>query len=70
MIPLKKQSENTQIASELIEKARSPITEELERLSEELDTDIRDNLPPQMMAVVVGVLKLIENIEVKKSESK
>jgi type III secretion system FlhB-like substrate exporter len=70
MMTLKKQSENTQIASELKDKTKTPITEELERLSEELDTDIRDNLPPQMLAVVVGVLKLIENIEVKKSEGK
>ncbi|MCK8059788.1 MULTISPECIES: hypothetical protein [unclassified Fusibacter] len=68
MMTPKKQSENTQIASELLKRSATPIEQELERLSEELDTDIRDNLPPQMLAVVVGVLKLIEDIEEKKDE--
>ncbi len=54
---------NLNIANELIEKSTVPVEEELSRLSQELDTDIRENLPPQMLAVVVGVLKLIEGIE-------
>lgn len=28
-----------------------------------LTTDLRDNLPPQLLAVIAGVLKLVEGIE-------
>lgn len=54
---------NEQVAKELLKRTTEPITSEVERLAQQLDTDIRENLPPQMMAVVVGVLKLVEEIE-------
>ncbi len=57
------QKGNLNIARELREQSTVPVEEELSRLSQELDTDIRENLPPQMLAVVVGVLKLIEGLE-------
>lgn len=60
---------NISVAKELKEKTSSPVTEELNRLSQMLDTDIRENLPPQMLSVVVGVLKLVENIEGESDES-
>ncbi len=53
---------NQNIAKQLKDQSTQPVTAELERLSNELNTDIRDNLPPQMLAVVVGVLKLVEDI--------
>ncbi len=60
---------NENIAKELKDKATVPVSQELNRLSQTLDTDIRENLPPQMLAVVVGVLKLVENIEDDQHES-
>ncbi len=32
-------------------------------LSEIIDTDIRENLPPQMMAVIHAVFKVIEELD-------
>ncbi len=62
---------NDNIAKQLKERSKTPLTVELERLSSELNTDIRDNLPPQMLAVVVGVLKLVEDIaEVPRENNK
>lgn len=31
-------------------------------------TDLRENLPPQLLAVVTGVLKLVEHLEVPNHE--
>ncbi len=62
MTHYKADTSNDNIAKQLKKQTTTPLTDELERLSNELNTDIRDNLPPQMLAVVVGVLKLVEDI--------
>ncbi len=53
---------NESVAEALKGDARMPLSGELDRLANQIDTDIRDNLPPQMLAVVVGVLKMVEDI--------
>lgn len=70
MKPYKSDTTNQKIAEDLQNKSKIAITDEIDRLSQELDTDVRENLPPQMMAVVVGVLQLIEDIEGEQRESK
>ncbi len=62
MTHYKADTTNDNVAKQLKAQSSAPLTAELERLSNELNTDIRDNLPPQMLAVVVGVLKLVEDI--------
>ncbi len=59
----KSETANINIAKELQASSSVAVESELSRLANELDTDIRENLPPQMLAVVVGVLQLIEGIE-------
>ncbi len=53
---------NESVAEALKGDAKVPLSGELDRLANQIDTDIRDNLPPQMLAVVVGVLKMVEDI--------
>lgn len=57
------QNLNEPVAKSLLRDAKKPIENDLDRLAQTLDTDIRENLPPQMMAVVVGVLKMVEGLE-------
>jgi type III secretion system FlhB-like substrate exporter len=44
------------------------LEEDLVRLEHQLDTDVRDNLPPQLLAVVVGVLKMVNHIHPSEKE--
>ncbi len=53
---------NESVAEALKGDAKVPLSGELDRLANQINTDIRDNLPPQMLAVVVGVLKMVEDI--------
>lgn len=58
---------------ELIDKADEagiPIEKETSTLKNQLNTDIRDNVPPQIYSVVSGIIGLITKLEeVDKDES-
>lgn len=62
MREIKKKSENENIAGELLRSGLS-LTEDVDVLSEIIDTDVRDNLPPQMLAVITSVFRVIEEID-------
>ncbi len=59
---IKKDSDNLMIADELINKS-SKVSKDRDVLAEIIDTDIRENLPPQMLAVINSVFKVIADIE-------
>lgn len=51
---------------ELIEKAEEadiPIEKDASTLKNQLNTDIRDNVPPQIYSVVSGIIGLITKLE-------
>lgn len=56
-------SENHKIAKKMIADSNALKNNNPDVLSEIIDTDIRENLPPQMMAVVQAVFKVIEELE-------
>ncbi len=62
MKTIKKESSNIKIAESMI---NSPalVSKDKNVLSEIIDTDIRENLPPQMLAVINSVFKVIEELE-------
>ncbi len=62
MISQDKKREYKNVAKEFKEKSKADITNDIEFLSESLDTDIRENLPPQMLAVVSAVISIIEEL--------
>lgn len=62
MREIKKKSENEKIAAEMLGSGLS-MTTDVDVLSEIIDTDVRDNLPPQMLAVITSVFRVIEEIE-------
>lgn len=58
----RRKSDNEQIAAEMLLSSHA-ITEDRDVLSEIIDTDVRDNLPPQMLAVMAAVFRVIEEID-------
>ncbi len=63
MKSIKKESDNLRIAEQIIEKSGDKVSKDPNVLSEIIDTDIRENLPPQMLAVINAVFNVIEEIE-------
>ncbi len=59
---LKKESPNTMIA-ENMKKNNKKVSQDKHLLSEIIDTDLRENLPPQMLAVINSVFKVIGELE-------
>lgn len=51
------------ISAQLLAKSERPIEDNPVRLEHQLDTDLQENLPPQLLAVVVGVLKMVEGLD-------
>ncbi len=57
-----KKNSSLLIARDFKEHSNVDITDDMDFLSESLSTDIRENLPPQMLAVVGAVLSVIEDL--------
>lgn len=54
------------LSQEYINKAKErniSIDEEPETLKNTIDMDIRENIPPQLLSIVSGVVKIIESLE-------
>lgn len=62
MRDLRRKSDNVNIAEEMLEGGYS-YAKDRNVLAELIDNDIRENLPPQMMAVVAAVFRVIEKID-------
>lgn len=62
MRDVRKKSENDQVAQDMLASGRS-LTRSADVLSEVIDTDVRDNLPPQMLAVITAVFRVIEDMD-------
>ncbi len=62
MKDIKKESNNLMVAEDLL-KNSDKVSRDKDVLAEIIDTDIRENLPPQMLAVINSVFKVIEDIE-------
>ncbi len=59
---IKKESANLMIAERIID-SNENVSQDKHLLSEIIDTDLRENLPPQMLAVVNAVFKVISELE-------
>lgn len=70
MKTIKKESENKAIAKNLIQEIPDNFLYDSDILAELIDTDIRDNLPPQMLQVIAAVMELIAKFENNKSLEK
>jgi type III secretion system FlhB-like substrate exporter len=60
-----------EISTEYIEKAMNynmNIEKDPKVLKNTLDMDIRDNIPPQLLSIVSGIINIIEDLE-KKEEN-
>ena len=59
-------------AKELEKKAKEnniPIEKDIKTLKNEIDSDLRDNVPPQIYSVVSGIIDLLNKLEeVEKNE--
>ncbi len=62
MKTIKKSSNNIKIAENMINSSVN-VSKDKDVLSEIIDTDIRENLPPQMLAVINSVFKVIQELE-------
>ncbi len=62
MINREKNRGHSSVAKDFKQKSSADITDDIEFLSESIDTDIRENLPPQMLAVVSAVISIIEEL--------
>ncbi len=62
MKTLKKESDNLMIAENMLQTNRT-VSQDKEVLAEIIDTDLRENLPPQMLAVINSVFKVIGELE-------
>ncbi len=62
MKTIKKSSSNIKIAENMINSSAN-VSKDKDVLSEIIDTDVRENLPPQMLAVINSVFKVIEELE-------
>lgn len=58
--------DKTRIADEVIEYSKSrgiPIEEDSNKVKHLIDTDLRENIPPQMYEVICNIVHLIEALE-------
>lgn len=63
MLYTKKKSDNQRVARKILDSNAAITCQDELVLAEIIDTDIRENLPPQMLAVVNAVIKVIEDLE-------
>ncbi|MDO4772909.1 MAG: hypothetical protein Q4A72_05065, partial [Bacillota bacterium] len=62
MKAIKKESENIRIASELLQN-NERVSRDVDVLAELIDTDLRESLPPQILAVIAAVFKVVDEME-------
>lgn len=62
MREIRKRSDNAKIAADMLASG-SAYTRDADILAEIIDTDVRDNLPPQMLAVMTAVFRVIQEID-------
>lgn len=58
--------DKTKIADEVIEYSKGmgiPIEEDSNKVKHLIDTDLRENIPPQMYEVICNIVHLIEELE-------
>ncbi|MGM0378627.1 MAG: hypothetical protein ACQEQE_02675 [Bacillota bacterium] len=61
------------ISKEYIEKAKKEdilIEDDFKTLKNQIDMDIRENIPPQLMSIVSGIVNIVEKIEVDNEDKK
>ncbi len=62
MIKNSKQESRLKVAKAMKQNSKEKVTDDIDFLAESLDTDIRENLPPQLHAVVGAVLSAIKEL--------
>lgn len=70
MMDTKNMKNMATISEQLLAKSERQIENNPVRLAHQLDTDLQENLPPQLLAVVVGVLKMVEGLEQEENQQK
>ena len=70
---MKKDNALDKISKEYIEKAKKEdilIEDDFKTLKNQIDMDIRENIPPQLMSIVSGIVNIVEKIEVDNEDKK